>query len=383
MVGHTQPERDERNIIDSLQLSRSRSIGPITFRQLVARFGSAGAALKAVPELARKSNNTSRFALRSREEAAKELETINRLGAWAVPLNSNDYPAALAAIEDAPPVLIGLGDKSLLLRKTIAVVGARNASANGKRLARQFAADLGAGGLVVASGLARGIDTSAHEGALNSGTIAVVAGGLDIVYPPENQDLMEAIAANGAVLTEMPPGTRPKARHFPRRNRIVSGLSFGALVVEAARNSGSLITARLALEQGREVFAVPGSPLDPRSQGGNDLIRQGAILAESAEDILRSLEEGFQKPVISPQTFDKSAFCTPANEETEIAKAHNDIVSLLSHTPVAVDELIRQCQLSPAAVSSAILELELSGAVDRLPGNMVALKSGTAARPAY
>lgn len=383
MINARHPARDEREIIDSLQLSRSRSIGPITFRQLIARYGTAGAALDAVPSLLRKRNNSASFNLRPRDEAKREFDAIAKLGAWVLPLQSAGYPEALAATEDAPPVLIGLGSQELVTRKAIAVVGARNASANGRRLARQFAADLGARDLIIASGLARGIDTAAHQGSLDSGTIAVVAGGLDIVYPPENQDLFEAIAEKGSVLSEMPPGTRPQARYFPRRNRIVSGLSLGALVVEAARNSGSLITARLALEQGREVFAVPGSPLDPRSQGGNELIRQGAILAESAEDILRALESSFGKPAISRQTLEKSLFCTLANDETEIAEAHGDLVSLLSDTPVAVDELIRQCQLSPAAVSSAILELELSGAVDRLPGNMVALRSGATARSAY
>lgn len=377
-----QPERGEREIVDCLQLCRSRSIGPITYRQLIARFGSAAEALKAAPSLARRNGGRSQFRPRPRAEAEAELEAINRLGAWVVPLESDIYPESLAAIEDAPPVLIGRGDIRLFERKTIAVVGARNASANGKRLARQLAAELGGAGLLVASGLARGIDTAAHLGALESGTLAVVAGGLDVIYPPENEQLFEAIAERGIVLSEMPPGTRPQARHFPRRNRIVSGLSFGALVVEAARNSGSLITARLALEQGREVFAVPGSPLDPRSQGGNDLIRQGAILVESADDVVRALQDGLRPRRAPPQSLDKSAFCAPATEENEIAEAHDDIISLLSHTPVAVDELIRQCQLSPAAVSSAILELELSGAVDRLPGNMVALRSGTTARPA-
>lgn len=382
MLNAPQPENDAQEILDYLQLSRSSSIGPVTFRQLISRFGSPGAALRAVPELARKSGSASRFTLRPRDEAKRELEAIERLGAWILPLHSADYPQALAATEDAPPLLIGFGDKALLSRRTIAVVGARNASANGRRFAYKLSCDLGAAGLVVASGLARGIDTAAHEGALDSGTVAVVAGGLDIVYPPENAKLLETIAAKGAVLTEMPPGTRPQARHFPRRNRIVSGLSLGVLVVEAARNSGSLITARLALEQGREVFAVPGSPLDPRSQGGNDLIRQGAILVEAAEDILRAVEGGFQPLPSPPQVFDKSVFYKQENEETEIAEAHGSLVSLLSHTPVAVDELIRQCQLSPAAVSAAILELELSGTVERLPGNMVALISGSSTRHA-
>ncbi len=383
MFNSQHPSHDEHEIIDSLQLSRSRSIGPITFRQLIARFGSAGAALTALPSLLRKRNRTASFSLRPRDEAKQELDAIVKLGAWVIPLQSQAYPEALAATEDAPPILIGLGDPELVTRRSIAVVGARNASANGRRLARQFAADLGTAGLIVTSGLARGIDTAAHQGSLETGTVAVVAGGLDVVYPSENQGLFEAIVERGAALSEMAPGTRPQARYFPRRNRIVSGLSRGTLVVEAARNSGSLITARIALEQGREVFAVPGSPLDPRSQGGNDLIRNGAILTESAEDILSNLESSFRKLPITRQALEKSAFCTPANDESEIAEAHGDIVSLLSDTPVAVDELIRQCQLSPAAVSSAILELELSGAVDRLPGNMVALRSGASARPAF
>ena len=383
MISRHETLRDQREILDSLQLSRSHAIGPITFRQLTARYGSAGEALAALPGLLKKRGRAVRFRLKPRDDAERELDAIHRLGAWVVPLQSSLYPEALAATEDAPPVLIGLGRQDLIAQKAIAIVGARNASANGRRLAQNFAADLGRNGLTVVSGLARGIDTAAHHGALDSGTVAVVAGGLDIVYPPENRALFDAIAAQGTVLSEMAPGTRPQARYFPRRNRIVAGLSLGTLVVEAARNSGSLITARLALEQGREVFAVPGFPLDPRSRGGNDLIRQGAILTESAEDILRSLENGLEKPAIAPQRLEKAVFCTPANDESEIAEAHGDIVSLLSDTPVAVDELIRQCQLSPAAVSSAILELELTGAVDRLPGNMVALRPGTAARTAF
>src|SRR5713226_1727663 len=274
--------------LDWLRLSRSESVGPVTFYALLRRFGSAAAALDALPRLSSRQGARPAVAM-SRRDAESELAAIDRLGGrlvcWGEPL----YPSALASVDDAPPVLTVLGLAGLILAPMVAVVGARNASANGRRFARELAAGLGEAGIVVVSGLARGIDAAAHIGALETGSVAVVAGGVDIVYPEENRGLHDALARDGAIIAEVPLGTEPQARHFPRRNRIISGIALGIVVVEAAAKSGSLITARFALEQGREVFAVPGSPLDPRCRGCNDLLRNGATLTEAAADIVAQL----------------------------------------------------------------------------------------------
>jgi DNA processing protein len=291
------------------------------------------------------------------------------------------YPQALAALEDAPPVLTLMGRTELLQAPMVAVVGARNASASGRRLAHDLAAGLGGAGIVVVSGLARGIDAAAHAGGLGTGSVAVVAGGIDVVYPEENRALHEALARDGAVIAELPLGTEPQARHFPRRNRIISGLSLGVVVVEAAAKSGSLITARLALEQGREVFAVPGSPLDPRCRGTNDLLRHGATLTETAADVLtqlgpavrgqRMLPLALKGREPGPRPLPPSAPSLPAvagDAEIEM------VAERLGPTPVAVDELVRQCQLSAAAIATILLELELAGRIERHPGNLVSLR---------
>ncbi len=325
----------------------------------------------------------------TRRAAESELAAIERLGGsvicWGEPL----YPGALAAVEDAPPVLTVLGRPEMLLAPMVAVVGARNASANGRRLARELAAGLGEAGIVVVSGLARGIDAAAHLGALSTGSVAVVAGGVDIVYPEENRDLHNALARDGAILAELPLGSEPQARHFPRRNRIISGIALGIVVVEAAAKSGSLITARYALEQGREVFAVPGSPLDPRSRGTNDLLRNGATLTETAADIIEQLgpllhgrapapEIATAQPrlPLNPAARPRSVMAPmPAPGAPVNADAALDlIIEKLSPTPVAVDELVRQCQLSASAVATLLLELELAGRVERHPGNLVSLR---------
>jgi DNA processing protein len=283
-IALTDPERTDR-----LRLARTFSVGPVTFRRLLDRFHSAAEALRALPELARQAG-AERLRPPSRAEAEDEIASLARLGGRFLALGEPGYPEPLAAIEDAPPLLALRGDPALLCRPAIAVVGARNASAGGRRLAEELSRDLGATGLVVVSGLARGIDAAAHQGALASGTVAVFAGGLDEVYPPEHSELAEHILdQGGALLSEMPLGTEPQARHFPRRNRLVSGLSQGVLVIEAALKSGSLTTARFALEQGREVMAVPGSPLDPRCRGTNQLLREGAGLVETAADALLHL----------------------------------------------------------------------------------------------
>jgi DNA processing protein len=317
----------------------------------------------------------------ARRDAERELRAIERLDGrlvcWGEPL----YPPLLAAVDDAPPVLTVLGRPQQLLAPMVAIVGARNASANGRRFARDLAAELGAEGIIVVSGLARGIDAAAHIGALPTGSVAAVAGGADIVYPEENRGLYEALVRDGAIVAELPLGTEPQARHFPRRNRIISGMALGVVVVEAAAKSGSLITARFALEQGREVFAVPGSPLDPRSRGANDLLRNGATLTETASDILTQLGPLLSGPprphtlVSSQPRLPLSAAAprlpaTPAAQDAEL----DLIVEKLSPTPVAVDELVRQCQLSAASVATLLLELELAGRVERHPGNLVSLR---------
>ena len=356
--------------LDWLRLSRSENVGPVTFYQLLARFGSAAAALAALPEIAQQGGRRRPLAICPRSAAERELAALDRAGARLVAWGEPDYPAALAAVDDAPPLLSLQGDAALLARPAVAVVGARNASANGRRFARDIALQLGQRGIAVVSGLARGIDAAAHEGALPTGTIAIVAGGIDQIYPEENRALHEAIAERGLILAEMPLGTEPQARHFPRRNRIISGASLGVLVVEAALRSGSLITARFALEQGREVFAVPGSPLDPRCRGTNDLIRRGAALAETAEDVVAALGPQLApRAVPPPRPRPEPAPPGPA----ELARAMSRVLEQLSPDPVPVDELVRQCRLPAAVVAAVLLDLELAGRLERQPGNLVAL----------
>ncbi|MEX2628812.1 MAG: DNA-processing protein DprA [Tistlia sp.] len=375
------PEPDSRRPLSEaerlawLRLLRSEHVGPVTFRQLIARFGNAAAALEALPELARRGGRRAAPRIASAAEAERELEAVERLGAWTLGLAEPGYPEALAAIDDAPPLLILKGRRALLERPAVAVVGARNASTNGRALARSLAGDLAGAGFLVASGLARGIDTAAHEGSLEAGTAAVVAGGPDVFYPPENRALQEAIAERGLLVAEQPPGTEPLARHFPRRNRIISGLSRAVLVVEAALRSGSLITARLALEQGREVGAVPGSPLDPRARGCNLLLRQGAILVEEADDLLRELA-GQRAPLRPGRLREAPDAPEPAARDDEThasARARAAVVECLGPSGVAVDEVLRRCQLSASLVSLILMELELAGRLERQPGGRVAL----------
>jgi DNA processing protein len=358
--------------LDWLRLIRSENVGPVTFRHLIRRFGSAAAALAALPDLAKRGGRAQPLKVHPRAAAERELAELARLNGRLVAFTEPEFPAPLAAIDDSPPLLAVLGQSQILMRPTVAIVGARNASANGKLIAGTLAREIGAAGYAIASGLARGIDSAAHEAALDSGTIAVVAGGIDVIYPPENEALYRSIATRGAVIAEMPLGTVPQARHFPRRNRLISGISLGVVVVEAALRSGSLITARFALEQGREVFAVPGSPLDPRSAGANGLIRDGATLVQSAADVIAALAA--QKPPLSAggePGFAAAQGADPA--EREVADARPLLLELLSPEPVAVDELLRACPFSPAAVQTALLELELAGRLARHPGNRVSL----------
>lgn len=359
--------------LDRLRLIRSENVGPITVHRLLERFGSASAALRALPELARRGGRSRAIKVFPLAAAEREIAALDKIGAVLVAIGEPAYPPLLAQIEDAPPVIAVLGHAHLLGRNAIAVVGARNASANGWRFARGLANDLAAADMVVVSGLARGIDAAAHAGALAGGTVAVVAGGIDVIYPPENEALYADIVARGAVVAENPPGTRTTARRFPQRNRLISGLSLGVVVVEAGSRSGSLITARMALEQGREVFAVPGSPLDPRARGANHLIRQGAVVVESAEDVIGALEAQLRRPLAEPRAPDFAPAPPARLNETELDSARAQITESLSPVPVPVDELICNDQFSPAVVSVVLLELELAGRQERHPGNRVAL----------
>lgn len=361
--------------LDRLRLCRTESIGPITFHAFLRRFGSARAALEALPRLKRRGERAPFVTALPREEAERELSSLARAGGRLICWGEASYPPALAEIEDAPPVLSLFGELSLLQRPMVAIVGARNASAQGCRIARTLASELSAAGVAVVSGLARGIDSAAHWGALEGGTAAVQAGGVDIVYPQENRALYEAIRKGGAVAAELSFGTQPQARHFPRRNRIISGMALGVVVIEAAAHSGSLITARYALEQGREVFAVPGSPLDPRSRGANDLLRKGAGLVEKADDVLDALApfgERKRPPRQEGALTEGPPVAPPAPAAAEGAVAL--ILELLGPSPVAVDELVRQSGMSASFVASLLLELELSGKAERHPGNLVSLR---------
>ncbi|HET8726215.1 MAG TPA: DNA-processing protein DprA, partial [Alphaproteobacteria bacterium] len=318
--------------LDWLRLIRTENIGPVTFRQLLGRFGDAAAALDALPDLVRRGGRRN-VRICPPAEAERELAALDRLGVRLIGFAEPDYPDWLGQIDDAPPLLTLRGRADLLAGRSIGIVGARNASINGRRFAERLARDLGAAGIIVTSGFAPGIDAATHEGALPTGTIAVLAGGIDVVYPSEHQALYDRIAEAGALVAECPLGTQPQARHFPRRNRIISGLSQGVLVVEAARRSGSLITARFAAEQGREVFAVPGFPLDPRAQGCNDLIRNGATLVQSADDVLEELS-ALERRAIRPTAGNLSPSTRPDPAPSGDMDAVRDaILQSLSPTP--------------------------------------------------
>lgn len=359
-----------------LRLIRSENVGPITFRQLLSRFETAERALAALPDLAAKAGRRKSLRVYPQADAEAELTLLYQSGGHLLACCEADFPPALAALDDSPPLLQCLGLTSLGPRPAVAVVGARNASANGRRIAETLARDLAEAGLLVASGMARGIDSAAHRGAGASATAAVLAGGVDVIYPPENDSLYGEIREAGLILAEMPFGTRPQARHFPRRNRIISGMSLVTLVVEAAPRSGSLITARYALDQGREVMAVPGSPLDPRARGCNALIRQGAALVESAEDVMEVINPLLGSTILEISKSAKAPSAPGNIGESDIGTARDGLIELLGATPVTVDELIRRCQVSPAAATMALLELELAGRLERLPGNRVALLPG-------
>ena len=360
-------------LIDWIRLTRSPGIGAKTFRQLIEKFGTATEAIARLPEV---SGRRGAVNVVSPAQAEKEHAAATRAHLTYITWPDASYPKALAATDDAPPLLLLKGQVQALANPMVAIVGARNATVNGRKMARSLAADLTKSGYTVISGMARGVDGAAHEGALSvsgAATVAVLAGGTDVIYPPEHAKLHAQIAENGAVLSEMPPGTEPQAALFPRRNRIISGASLGVIVVEATPRSGSLITARYAADQGRDVFAVPGSPLDPRAHGPNSLIRDGAILIQSIDDILTYLPS-IGEPVhnISKSTL-KIHQPIDNNDKNNTLDLRREIEAALGASPAAVDELVRQCQVSPAVVATILLEMELDGRIERLPGNRVAL----------
>lgn len=348
-----------------LRLARTDKVGPVAFRQLLDRFGSATRALDALPDLIRKGSAGHSLPDISRIES--ELAAGDRIGARLLVLGDAEFPEMLAAVDPPPPVLWTLGDVSLMSRPCIGIVGARIASAGGQRIARGLAQQLGEAGHVVVSGMARGVDGAAHAGALETGTVAVLGGGVDDVYPPDNADLYRQIVERGCIVSESPVGARAQAKDFPRRNRIISGLSRGVIVVEAELRSGSLITARLAAEQGREVFAVPGSPLDPRSKGPNELLRQGAILCEGIEDVEREFSR--TRSVREPPSDNPFNGAPPDLDDATVER----IAALLSPVPTPRDELARAAGLPVGAVAAALLELSLAGRATLLSGGLVSL----------
>ena len=362
-----------------LRLARAAGVGPILYRRLLQRFGSADAAIAALPGIARKAGRADAPAIPSRADAEREINDLAALGGRMLFRGDTDYPALLALMDDAPAVISVLGSPIVLTQTAIAMVGSRNASANGMTFAARLAEDLAANGLVVVSGLARGIDAAAHRGALRAGsTIACVAAGLDKPYPAENAALQASIAEGGCVVAEAPLGTTPQARHFPRRNRIIAGLSMGVVVVEAALRSGSLITARIAQEEGRELFAVPGSPLDARCQGTNALIRAGAHLTETAADVIANLpdhpgREGLSRDPLFARIAPQEGLAEPQIALETSPAALRTVMELLGPTPTSVDDLVRRCQLSAPVVRAVLLDLELAGRLETLPGSRVAL----------
>ena len=372
MLSHHRPLRDF-STLDVLQLIRSDNVGPVTFFNLISYYGSPAKALEALPELAKRGGRKKPLVACDRGKAEAELDAILAYGATPLLFGDGSYPKLLQHCHDAPPLLMTLGDASLLNKPDIlGVVGARNASANGCAFVKKIATELGQQGYAVASGLARGIDTAAHLGSLATGTIAVIAGGVDHIYPPENKALYQNIAEQGVVLAEAPFGTSPQARHFPARNRIIAGLARGLLVAEASQKSGSLITANYALDYGRDVFAMPGSPLDPRSAGANSLIKNGATLTESYRDITENLSRGdlLQEP---PSDRFSNAPAAPVDAQT-MDQSRTKLLEKLGAEPVLLDELLAQCEMTPHIMLGLLLELELAGRLVRHAGGKVSLK---------
>ena len=372
---------DDAQRLACLRLIRSDHVGPVTFRELINRYGGAEQALEALPELARRGGRQD-IRLCPRATAEAELEAARRIGARPLFTIEPGYPAALANIAVPPPLLYVKGNAGHLIRPMLAIVGARNGSAAGQKLARLFAARIGAAGFVIASGLARGIDAAAHEAALAHGTVAVLAGGIDNIYPPENADLQRRIGERGCLVSESPPGFQPRAQDFPRRNRIISGVSLGVVIIEAARRSGTLITARMAAEQGREVFAIPGHPLDPRAEGTNALLKNGATMVTEPDDVIEALAPmlreapapvlgGAAEPSVPADTSASSSPDIPGPlAEGERAR----VLAALGPAPVDIDELARATGLSTRTMRIALLELSLAGRVEHHGHQLVSLR---------
>jgi DNA processing protein len=351
-----------------LCLIRTPRVGPVSWHQLMQRFGSGEAALAALPDMAMR-GGAGNFRAAPADLAQRELDRVAGLGARHIFSDEDDYSPLLREVEGAPPAIIVRGDTAMLHRPCVAIVGARNASAAACRFARQLAADLAARDVTVVSGLARGVDTAAHVGALGGATAAVIASGIDIAFPPENAALQDKIGADQLLIAEQPPGTEPLARHFPSRNRIIAGLAHGTVVIEAAPKSGSLITARRAGDYGREVMAVPGSPLDPRAQGCNMLIREGGTLIQNVADVMEAVGPIDARMVRAPMR----PFAAAPMETDAADSDRRAITDLLGPTPVAVDEVVRQSGRVPAAVQLVLLELELAGRIERHAGGRVSL----------
>ncbi|MER8527998.1 MULTISPECIES: DNA-processing protein DprA [unclassified Mesorhizobium] len=366
------PRLSDRQRLSWLRLIRTPNVGPASFRDLINRFGSAEAALSMLPELMISGGAKKIVRIPSIAETEAELETARRAGARFVGIGEADYPPLMKSMDHPPPLLAVRGNSAVFRLPAVAIVGARNASLAGIKMARMLAADLGRDGYGIVSGLARGIDTAAHQGSLATGTIGVLAGGLDLPYPPENAGLCDEIAERGgAIISEMPFGWQPRAQDFPRRNRLVAGAALGLVVVEAAQRSGSLISARLAGEMGRLVFAVPGSPLDPRAAGTNGLLKDGATLVTEAADITSAVAPlvGAWAPRTSPLEEPPDFSATPPPREDD----RDRVVEALGPTPVAVDEIIRHTGLHPAQVFMVLLELDLAGRLERHAGGNVSL----------
>jgi DNA processing protein len=369
------PRLSRQQRLSWLRLIRSENVGPATFRALVNEFGGAEAAIDALPILSRRGGRAQDMRLCSEAEAEAELEAAEALGASLVAIGEPGYPPALGQVDSPPPLLYVKGRLDLADIPIVAMVGARNGSAVGQKFTRQLATELALEGFVIASGLARGIDTAAHLAALEHGTIAVLAGGIDNVYPPENEELHRAIGERGLLISERSPGFSPRGKDFPRRNRLISGISLGVVVVEAAERSGSLITARLAGEQGREVFAVPGSPLDPRSAGTNNLLKQGACLVTCARDILETLAPILGRPPAPPIELAAADEHRPPEPLPDIRQSEREqIVAALGPSPVDIDELIRATGLPTRKVHIVLLELDLAGRLQRHGQQLVSLR---------
>lgn len=358
-----------------LRLIRSENVGPHAFRNLVNHFGGAGAALSALPDLARRGGRAIRVC--GQAEAEAEMDDARRRGARFVALGEADYPPALAAADGAPPLIAVAGNAAVFQRPMVAIVGARNASSAGRSFAARLAAELGGAGWVIVSGLARGVDAAAHSASLASGTVAAYAGGLNCVYPPEHADLAGRIVNEGALVSEMPMGWQPRGRDFPRRNRLIAGMSLGVIVVEAALRSGSLITARLAAEMGREVMAAPGSPLDPRCEGSNGLLRDGAVFITRSDDVIEALAPLVDRGPPAPRPISLAQAEAAGFDHGEPASCERArILELLGPSPASVDELVRQADAEARTVQIVLLELELAGRLERQSDGRVRLLAG-------